>query len=144
MKSVRRIQRKTRKAFTLLEILVVIALIALLAGLTVSNIGGMFSGGQEKAAKLFVTTSMQSPLMAYRMDMGAYPTTEEGLMVLIKAPEGAGAQWRKPYVNLKELPKDPWGKEYLYRCPGIKNPDSYDLWSLGPDRVESDDDIGNW
>ena len=140
----RRNLHSARRAFSLMEILVVIALIALLAGLTVSNIGGMFSGGQERTAKLFVGTSMASPLMAYRMDMGSYPTTEEGLMALIKAPDGAGSAWKGPYIKLKEIPKDPWGTEYKYACPGVRNPKDYDIWSLGPDKKESDDDIGNW
>ncbi|MBR4598094.1 MAG: type II secretion system protein GspG, partial [Opitutales bacterium] len=132
MKSCRKNLRRLRGAFSLLEIIVVIAMIALLAGLTVSNIGGMFSSGQERTAKLFVGTSMASPLMAYRMDMGSYPTTEEGLMALIKAPESAGAMWKGPYVNLKELPKDPWGMAYQYRCPGVHNPTEYEICSFCP------------
>ena len=144
MKRCRKNLRRLRGAFTLLEILVVITLIALLAGLTVYNIGGMFSSGQEKIAKTYITSSLEAPLVAYRMDVGSYPTTEEGLMALIKAPEGAGAMWKGPYIKLKEVPKDPWGNEYQYRYPGVKNPKDYDLWSWGPDKKESDDDIGNW
>ncbi len=144
MNSRRRNIRRARRAFTLLEILVVITLLALLAAVAVSNVGSLMSGGQTKIAQTFVRSSLDTPLMAYRMNVGAYPTTEEGLQALIEAPESAKGTWAGPYLKLKEIPKDPWGNPYRYECPGKHNADGYDVWSLGPDRVESDDDIGNW
>ena len=137
-------RNRKRKAFTLLEILIVITLMAFLAAIAVNNVGSIMSGGQRKIAETFVKNSLDSPLMAYRMAVGSYPSTEEGLMALIKAPESAGERWGGPYLRYKELPVDPWGTPYQYRFPGIKNPESFDVWSLGPDKVESDDDIGNW
>ncbi len=141
---IRRNENRKRKAFTLLEILVVITLLALLAGFAISNVGSLFSGGQKKIAQTFVDSGMDTPLMAYRMAVGAYPTTEQGLEALIKAPEGTEGVWTGPYLKQKSIPQDPWGNPYHYKCPGVNNTDSYDLWSWGPDRVESADDICNW
>ena len=97
-------------------------------------------------AKLFVSQSMQAPLAAYRIHVGHDPTTEEGLAALARCPKGLEERWKGPYVRVDEdkLPSDPWGRPYQYRCPGVHNPNGYDLWSLGPDGVPSRDDIGNW
>lgn len=141
---IRRSENRKRGAFTLLEILVVITLLALLAGFAISNVGSLLSGGQKKLAQTFVDSGLDTPLMAYRMAVGSYPTTEQGIQALIKAPEGTEAVWTGPYLKQKTLPVDPWGNPYQYRCPGVNNTDGYDLWSLGPDKVESADDICNW
>jgi len=119
-----------RRAFTLVEILVVITIIGLLAGLAIANFGKLFGGSQIDVARLFVNQSMKTPLVTYRLQMGAYPSTEDGLQALITAPAGK---------------TDRWGEPYQYRCPGVHNKDGYDLWSKGPDRADgTDDDIGNW
>ena len=136
-------KRKNRKAFTLLEIIAVIALIALLLSLVVTNSGALFSSSQEKVASMYVKSSLEAPLLMYRTDIGSYPSTEEGLAALMKAPESAGARWKGPYLKNTSL-LDPWKKPYRYAYPGVRNPGTYDLWSLGPDGVESADDIGNW
>ena len=82
----------------------------------------------------------------YKLDNSRYPTTEQGLKALIKKPTASPVpkNWKKGgYVQ--ELPEDPWGNKYQYANPGVHNPDSYDLYSFGPDQEEgSDDDIGNW
>jgi general secretion pathway protein G len=135
----------SKSGFSLIEILIVIALIAVIAGLAISNIGGIFGGQQEKAAKIFVTQSLKIPLTAYKIDIGSYPSTAEGLQALIQAPANKSGIWKKPYIE--ELPTDPWGNPYQYRFPGSKNVNGssgYDVWSLGPDGTESADDIGNW
>ena len=135
----------SKSGFSLIEILIVIALIAVIAGLAISNIGGIFGGQQEKAAKIFVTQSLKIPLTAYKIDIGSYPSTAEGLQALIQAPANKSGSWKKPYIE--ELPTDPWGNPYQYRFPGSKNVNGssgYDVWSLGPYGTESADDIGNW
>mgnify|MGYP001127040337 CR=1 FL=1 len=134
--------RRLKRGFSLIEMLIVIALIAMLAGLVVTNLDKLFGGGQEKIARIFVKESIKAPLFQFRTDMGNYPTTEQGLQALYTAPSGAGDRWRGPYVE--ELPRDPWENPYQYRSPGERNPDKYDIWSLGPDGKKSDDDIGNW
>lgn len=133
-------------AFTLLEILVVIAIIGLLVGLAITNVGNIFGGKQVDIAGLFVNSSMTTPLYAYRIDMGSYPSTAEGLEALLNAPEGKADRWHGPYLKDETgLPKDPWGEPYQYRFPGEHNKISYDLWSKGPDKQDGTaDDIGNW
>jgi len=136
-----------RRGFTLVEILVVLAIIALLVGLTISNVDTLFGGSKKDVAKLFVTTSLKTPLMAYRIQMGDYPSTEEGLQALFAAPANKADRWRGPYVaeGTKYPLLDPWDEPYQYRCPGVHNKNSYDVWSKGPDKTDgTDDDIGNW
>ena len=84
----------SKSGFSLIEILIVIALIAVIAGLAISNIGGIFGGQQEKAAKIFVTQSLKIPLTAYKIDIGSYPSTAEGLQALIQAPSNKSGSWR--------------------------------------------------
>lgn len=132
----------SRAGFSLLEILIAIALLAAIAGLLVTNLDRILGGGRENVAQLFVEETLETPLTAYRVNMGRYPSTEEGLEALVKRPSDEAVNWRGPYV--KKLNPDPWGTSYQYRYPGERNKGGYDLWSYGPDGVESEDDIGNW
>lgn len=141
------INRKRRKqaGFSLIEILIVIALIAILATVTITNVGGIFEGRKGEVAEIFVKQTVKIGFQTYKLDVGNYPSSEEGIAALVKAPAGKEARWKGPY--LEELPKDPWANDYKYRFPGSKNVNGargYDIWSLGPDGVESADDIGNW
>jgi general secretion pathway protein G len=141
--SARRSARQTR-GFTLLEILVVLAIIGLLVSLAVANIDRIFGNAKIDAARLFVGSSMKVPLSSYRMHMGDYPSTAEGLTALSTAPAAKADRWRGPYVTDSKALLDPWGHPYQYRFPGTHNKDSYDLYSFGPDGQESADDVGNW
>lgn len=142
----KQIKRRSRTAgFSLIEILIVIALIAILVTVTIGNLDNVFGGQQEKVADIFVSQTAKIGLTPYKLDMGNYPTTEEGLQALMRAPAGKEANWKGPY--LEEIPTDPWKQPYQYRYPGSKNINGargYDIWSLGPDGTESADDIGNW
>jgi general secretion pathway protein G len=131
--------------FTLLEILVVLAIIGLLAGLAITNVDKIFGGAQGSTVALQVRDSMRTPLTSYRIAMGDYPSTAEGLNALISAPSSKAERWHGPYLEPPKIPIDPWGEPLQYAYPGTKNKGSYDLWSKGPDKQSGTaDDIGNW
>lgn len=135
--------RSARRAFTLMEVLLAIAMISLLAFIVVINVDKTMTSSQEKITESFVNNSLATPLMSYKLAIGKYPSTEEGLNALLNAPESAGDRWKGPYV--RSLPLDPWGNPYQYRYPAQKSKDGYDVWSMGPDgQNETEDDIGNW
>lgn len=135
------LRSRNKSGFSLIEMLIVLALIALIIGLVVTNLGKILGGSEEKVAKAFIQ-GLETPLMAYRLDIGTYPSTDEGLQALRSAPAGKEKRWNGPY--LKKLPLDPWKHPYQYRFPGEKNPDSYDVWSYGAAGVPNDKEIGNW
>ncbi len=130
-------------AFTLLEILVAIAIVGMLAALAITNVDKIFGDAQGATTKLFIT-GLKTPLTAYRIHMGSYPSTAEGLQALVTNP-GSKPSWSGPYTSDGKLPKDNWGEPYQYAFPGTRNKDSYDIWSKGPDKQSGTaDDIGNW
>lgn len=136
-----------RGGFTLMEMMVVLAIIGTLAMLVASNILRNVGDANVTAARSQIET-LAVALDAYRLDVGAYPTTEEGLTALRVAPTGAEARgWRGPYLR-KSVPLDPWGHPYVYVSPGARNPDSYDLYTPGrdgaPGGTGEDADITSW
>jgi general secretion pathway protein G len=135
-----------RAGMTLIEVLLAIALAAMVAGLVVVQVNKIFDNSSLDTARLFVSTTMKVPLTTYRMNMGHYPSTAQGLQALLTSPDGTGDRWRGPYMDVpgNKIPLDPWQNPYQYRYPGTKNTDGYDMFSFGPDGVESADDIGNW
>lgn len=135
------------RGFTIIEILMVLAILGLLVGVLLSNVTHSFGSAKISVAKLFVQQTMRTSLTRYDIDMGSYPTTEDGLQSLIKAPADKADRWQGPYLDAPngKLPLDPWGHDYKYVSPGVHNKDSYDLWSVGPDGVDGTaDDVGNW
>ena len=129
-----------RKSFTLIEIMLVVIIIGTLVAMVFPRLAGRAQQAKIAAAKADINVNIATALKLYELDNGAFPTTEEGLSALIKRPPSA-VNWQGPYLEKK--PVDPWGREYKYRCPGQHRPD-YDLYSLGRDGRESEDDITNW
>jgi general secretion pathway protein G len=134
------------RGFTLIEIMLVVIIIGILVAMIVPNISGRSEQARKTAARTDIESNLSTALDLYRMDVGQYPTTEQGLDALINEPTAAPVppQWNGPYLKKKKVPKDPWGHDYAYSSPGTHNPESYDLSSMGPDGVESDDDVTNW
>jgi general secretion pathway protein G len=138
---------RVARGFTLLEIMVVLAILGLLVAVLVKNVGGDLDRGQQQGASLFVKSTLSLPLTTFRIDMGSYPTTAQGLEALISQPQTGGQRWKGPYLDIPsgKVPLDPWQQPYEYRFPGVKNKSSYDLFSKGPDQTAgTEDDIGNW
>jgi general secretion pathway protein G len=135
-----------RRGFTLIEIMLVVIIIGILVAMLVPNIAGRSEQARKIAARTDIESNLSTALDLYRMDVGQYPTTEQGLSALMTAPTASPvpAQWNGPYLKKRKIPKDPWGHDYVYVSPGVKNSESYDLSSLGLDGVQSSDDIANW
>lgn len=98
--------------------------------------------GAEPIAATFVNSAIDPALMAYKLNVGDYPSTKEGLNALREAPKGKEDLWKGPYVKSEVI--DPWGNPYQYRYPSIHDNEKYDIYSLGIDGVESADDLTNW
>ena len=134
--------RQSQRAFTLIELLLVLVILGILAAIVVPK----FSGRTEQARVTAATSQISTfgtALDAFEVDTGRYPKGKNGLAELIQQPRDA-QNWKGPYLK-SDLPADPWGRAYIYECPGKHNPSSYDLSSMGPDgRVGGDDDITNW
>ena len=135
--------RRAIAGFTLLELLVVMVIIGLLAGYVGPKFFGQIGKSEVKAARAQID-ALQKSLDQYRLDVGRYPSTDQGLAVLVHRPSDE-PRWAGPYLS-KSLPKDPWHKDYQYRSPGEHG--EYDLLSLGrdgrPGGEGEDADLTSW
>lgn len=136
----RRLPPASDAGFTLAEILIVVVILGILAGFVLPRFFGKTEEARITAARTQIA-SLATALRSYNMDHGRFPTTDQGLPLLLERDE----QQRGPYLeNTRAVPKDPWGGDYRYLAPGERNPD-YDLWSPGPDGISgNEDDVGNW
>jgi general secretion pathway protein G len=140
----RYLQRQRRPfGFTLLELLVVLVIIGLLASIVAPQYFAQLGKGSAKVSKAQIESFGQA-LDQYRLDVGHYPSTDQGLAALRTAPAGVPA-WRGPYLK-RDLPKDPWGHAYEYKSPGEHG--DYDLLSWGADGQPGGDgdaaDVVSW
>ena len=134
---------RCRTGFTLLELLVVMVIIGLLAGYVGPRLFAQIGKSESKVTRAQID-ALQKSLDQYRIDIGRYPSTEQGLAALVQRP-GDEPRWAGPYLA-KAVPTDPWGRVYLYTMPGRHA--EYDLQSLGKDGQpggEGDDaDLNSW
>ena len=127
--------------FTLLEILVVIAILGLLIGLVAPAVLRQLGGARVNIAKQSIER-LGSVLDLYKLDVGSYPSTEQGLIALSTRPTGA-SNWSGPYVKGDATPLDAWNHPYTYRSPSQRSGHDYDLCSMGPNGTGGDGQICN-
>jgi general secretion pathway protein G len=136
--------RASQAGFTLIEMLVVLVIIGLIMGLVGPRVLNYLSNARVKAARLQIE-SLSNSLDLYYLDVGRYPTTQEGLVALVRRPPGVDV-WNGPYLKGTAVPADPWRNTYVYVAPGAHG--AYDLMSYGSDGHEGGEgsaaDITNW
>ncbi len=125
------VQRPQARGFTLIELLVVLAILTMLAGLVGPRVLSQLGGARSRTAGVQIA-DLDKSLELFKLDVGRYPTTEEGLDALVKRP-GSVNGWNGPYIK-GELPKDPWGNPYRYASPGAGG--GIDIISLGSDGAQ--------
>jgi general secretion pathway protein G len=137
-------RRKSNEGFTLVELIVVLVILGLLAAVVAPRIADKLSKGKQQIAKIQIK-EIEGALSLFSLDLSRFPSTSEGLDALVRNPGNLEA-WKGPYLAKSEVPLDPWGKAYVYRCPGEHG--DFDLFSYGPDGVEGGEgenaDIVSW
>ena len=140
----KRLPLEAMRGFTLIELLVVLVILGLLAGLVGPQVLKHLGKANTDTARLQIE-NLSTTLDAYRLEVGRYPTTAEGLQALVQAPPGA-TRLDGPCLKKSTIPKDPWGNDYQYRAPGQHG--SFDLYSLGADNAEGGEgenqDVVSW
>jgi general secretion pathway protein G len=129
---------RRRGGFTLIEILVVVVILAVLAAVVVPAVLGRIKDARVSAAITDIS-NFKTALDNYNLDTGQFPTTEQGLNALIVNP--GVAKWNKPYLETGKIPTDPWGNQYIYKCPGEHG--DYDIVSQGDGSPGSEIDSWN-
>lgn len=135
------------RGFTLIELMLVVIILGILVAMVVPRLAGRTEQARRAAAQADIESNIAVALDMYELDNGLYPTTEQGLSALISEPASSPVppNWNGPYLKKRKIPLDPWGRSYVYVCPGVHNQEDYDLYSYGPDGVEGGgDDVINW
>ena len=136
--------RKSPRGFTLIELLVVLVILGLLAGLVGPRVLKYLGTAKSDTAKLQIE-EFSASLDLFHLEVGRFPTTEEGLTALVEQPAGVD-DWQGPYLRKKTLPTDPWKHSYHYESPGQNGP--FDIYSLGSDNAAGGEgeaaDVVSW
>jgi len=130
---VRESESSSQSGFTLVELLVVLAILGLLVAVATPQVLKYLGKAKSDTARIEMK-SMSTALDLFLLDVGRYPTQQEGLQALVSNP-GALPSWHGPYLKATVVPPDPWGRPYQYRIPGQTG--DYDLYTLGADNVAS-------
>jgi general secretion pathway protein G len=146
--SLRNRMRRGGRGFTLIELMVVIVILGILAGLIIPRIMGRPDEARQTKARIMIE-GIETAMKLYRLDNGFYPTTEQGLRALVEAStiQPVPRNWREGgYLEKGKVPKDPWGNDFVYLCPGTQG--EFDLISYGADGQPGGEgknkDITNW
>jgi general secretion pathway protein G len=134
----RNLVKARMSGMTLIEILVVLVLLGIIMSVIAGNYIGQGEKAKANAAKLEIS-QISNTLDLFKLEVGRYPTTQEGLQALITAPAGVN-NWNGPYWKKPTLPKDPWGNEYKYTSPGTSG-QAYDIVSYGADGKEGGEGV---
>ncbi|MCA1784894.1 MAG: type II secretion system major pseudopilin GspG [Desulfobacteraceae bacterium] len=136
------------KGFSFIELMVVVLILGILAGMIVPRYMGRTEDARVVKARVDIS-ALETSLKLYYLDNGFYPTTEQGLRSLVEKPstEPVPPRWNENgYLDKRKVPKDPWGREYLYLSPGVKG--EFDIWSYGADGAPGGEgknqDIKSW
>lgn len=138
------LERKPAKGFTLMELLLVITIISVLAAVVAPRFFGRSQEARIAAARQTIMGSFAIAIGLFEQDVGRYPTTDEGLQVLIQNPQVRN--WKGPYLQSATVPLDPWGNPYRYAYPSDRTnlEHLYDIVSAGPDgNLGNEDDVTN-
>jgi general secretion pathway protein G len=140
-----KLNRKRNHGFTLMELLVVVIILGVLAATIIPQFIGTTQEAKVSATKANIA-QLETAIERFNLHMDRYPTTEEGLKVLVDPPVGEDTKWKGPYITV--LRNDGWSNPFQYRSPGTRGKARFDLWSRGADNADGGEgdaaDLGNW
>jgi len=138
------LNKRLYKGFSLIELLVVLVILGLLAAVVGPRVMNELGGAKADTTRLQIK-ELGAALDIFSLDVGRYPSSEEGLESLIIEP-GNSKNWNGPYLKKKTIPVDGWGNDFSYKSPGDNG--DYDLYSLGKDKAQGGEkenaDINSW
>jgi len=132
-------RRSAEAGLTLLELLVVLVILAMLVGLVAPNVLRQLGGARDSVARQSIER-IASILELYKLDVGSYPSTDQGLAALNTMPAGV-TNWNGPYLKGDAAPTDPWSHAYVYRNPSDRTGHDYDLCSMGSGEKRNEKNI---